>query len=237
MDGARFANAVASLGVSPADVTWRAGVDVLCFGGTKMGLPVGGRRWSSTAGLPADFAYRCKQAQTTGLEDALPVGALAGMLEGDAWLRHARPRQRDGTAAWPTGWRPRRATALPVEANGVFAALPDAALDGCGRAAGALHLHRRRGRVSYAPDTTPERVDALLADRGNDVMKSHCFCSACGAPLAPTPLAGRLRLACNGALRPCRMGQSAAGGGGARRARGSSCWRATMPGSPASSGW
>ena len=41
MDGARFANAVASLGVAPADITWRAGVDVLCFGGTKMGLPVG----------------------------------------------------------------------------------------------------------------------------------------------------------------------------------------------------
>ena len=41
MDGARFANAVATLGCHPADVTWRAGVDVLCFGGTKNGLPVG----------------------------------------------------------------------------------------------------------------------------------------------------------------------------------------------------
>ena len=41
MDGARFANAVASLGVAPAEITWKAGVDVLCFGGTKMGLPVG----------------------------------------------------------------------------------------------------------------------------------------------------------------------------------------------------
>ena len=40
MDGARFANAVASLNVAPADITWRVGVDVLCFGGTKMGLPV-----------------------------------------------------------------------------------------------------------------------------------------------------------------------------------------------------
>ena len=37
MDGARFANAVAALGVSPADITWRAGVDVLSFGGTKNG--------------------------------------------------------------------------------------------------------------------------------------------------------------------------------------------------------
>ena len=37
MDGARFANAVAAMGCAPADITWRAGVDVLCFGGTKNG--------------------------------------------------------------------------------------------------------------------------------------------------------------------------------------------------------
>ena len=41
MDGARFANAIVSTGAKPADMTWRAGVDVLCFGGTKNGLPVG----------------------------------------------------------------------------------------------------------------------------------------------------------------------------------------------------
>ena len=41
MDGARFANAVANLGVSPRDMTWKAGVDVLCFGGVKNGNAVG----------------------------------------------------------------------------------------------------------------------------------------------------------------------------------------------------
>jgi len=41
MDGARFANAVASLGVQPKEITWQAGVDVLCFGGTKNGTHVG----------------------------------------------------------------------------------------------------------------------------------------------------------------------------------------------------
>jgi threonine aldolase len=41
MDGARFANAIATLGVSPAEMTWRAGVDVLSFGGTKNGIAVG----------------------------------------------------------------------------------------------------------------------------------------------------------------------------------------------------
>ena len=62
MDGARFANAVASLDVDPADITWRAGVDVLCFGGTKMGLPVGEAVVFFNRELAEDFAYRCKQA-------------------------------------------------------------------------------------------------------------------------------------------------------------------------------
>ena len=62
MDGARFANAVAALGLAPADVTWRAGVDVLCFGGTKMGLPVGEAVVFFDRGLSEEFAWRCKQA-------------------------------------------------------------------------------------------------------------------------------------------------------------------------------
>ena len=41
MDGARFANAVAALGVAPKEITWEAGVDVLCFGGTKNGIALG----------------------------------------------------------------------------------------------------------------------------------------------------------------------------------------------------
>jgi threonine aldolase len=49
MDGARFANAVASLGVAPADITWRAGVDVLCFGGSKNGIALGEAVIFSTA--------------------------------------------------------------------------------------------------------------------------------------------------------------------------------------------
>ena len=41
MDGARFANAVAALNVAPKEITWQAGVDVLCFGGTKNGIAIG----------------------------------------------------------------------------------------------------------------------------------------------------------------------------------------------------
>ena len=69
MDGARFANACASLDCSPADITWKAGVDVLCFGGTKNGMAVGEtivfliRNWLPTsntaASRPVNSHPRC----------------------------------------------------------------------------------------------------------------------------------------------------------------------------------
>ena len=62
MDGARFANACAHLGCEPADITWKAGVDVLCFGGTKNGMAVGEAILFFDHGLAEDFDYRCKQA-------------------------------------------------------------------------------------------------------------------------------------------------------------------------------
>ena len=167
MDGARFANAVASLGVSPAEVTWRAGVDVLCFGGTKMGLPVGEAVVFFDRGLAEDFAYRCKQAGQLASKMRFLSAPWLGMLEGDAWLRHARHanamarRLADGLATIPAAQ-----LRFPVEANGVFAALPDAALDGLRSRGWRFYTFIGAGgaRFMCAWDTTPERVDALLAD-------------------------------------------------------------------------
>ena len=61
MDGARFANAVVALGVTPKELTWEAGVDVLCFGGTKNGLAVGEAVVFFNPELAREFDYRCKQ--------------------------------------------------------------------------------------------------------------------------------------------------------------------------------
>ena len=62
MDGARFANAVASLKIKPKEITWQAGVDVLCFGGTKNGSPVGEAVVFFNHDLANEFDYRCKQS-------------------------------------------------------------------------------------------------------------------------------------------------------------------------------
>jgi threonine aldolase len=62
MDGARFANAVASLGVAPKELTWQAGVDVLCFGGTKLGMGFAEAVIFFDRKLSTEFEWRCKQA-------------------------------------------------------------------------------------------------------------------------------------------------------------------------------
>lgn len=167
MDGARFANAVASLDVSPADVTWRAGVDVLCFGGTKMGLPVGEAVVFFDRALSEDFAWRCKQAGQLASKMRFLSAPWLGMLEGDVWLRHARHanamarRLADGLATLPGA-----KLLFPVEANGVFAELPAAAIAGLRARGWRFYTFIGAGgaRFMCAWDTTPARVDALLAD-------------------------------------------------------------------------
>ena len=90
MDGARFANAVASLNVHPSEITWRAGVDVLCFGGTKNGLPVGEAVVFFDKALAADFAYRLKQAGQLASKMRFISAPWLGLLDNDVWLRNAR---------------------------------------------------------------------------------------------------------------------------------------------------
>src|SRR5579863_2794784 len=89
MDGARFANACAHLGLSPAEMTWKSGVDVLCFGGTKNGLAIGEAVLFFDHKLAADFDYRCKQAGQLASKMRFLAAPWIGMLESGAWLRNA----------------------------------------------------------------------------------------------------------------------------------------------------
>jgi threonine aldolase len=90
MDGARFANAVASLGVAPKEVTWKVGVDVLCFGGTKNGMAIGEAVVFFKRELAHEFAYRCKQSGQLASKMRFLAAPWVGMLESGAWLRNAR---------------------------------------------------------------------------------------------------------------------------------------------------
>jgi len=167
MDGARFANAVAAQGIAPADLSWRVGVDVLCFGGTKMGLPIGEAVVFFDRSLALDFAWRCKQAGQLASKMRFLSAPWLGMLEGDAWLRHAghanamAQRLAAGLASVPG-----TSLLFPVEANGVFVTLPAAVLDGLRTLGWRFYTFIGAGgaRFMCAWDTPPDRVDALLAD-------------------------------------------------------------------------
>ncbi len=129
MDGARFANAVAALNLTPADLTWRAGVDVLCFGGTKMGLPVGEAIVFFDRKLGEEFSFRCKQAGQLASKMRFLSAPWLAMLSHDHWLRHARhanamAQRLSQKIAGIAGAE----MLLPTEANGVFVNLPQEAL-------------------------------------------------------------------------------------------------------------
>ncbi len=105
MDGARFANACASLGCSPAEMTWKSGVDVLCFGGTKNGMAMGEAVLFFDRALATDFDYRCKQAGQLASKMRFLSAPWVGMLESGAWLRNAEHANRVRTAVCGADWR------------------------------------------------------------------------------------------------------------------------------------
>ena len=168
MDGARFANAVAALGVAPADLTWRAGVDVLCFGGTKNGIAIGEAVVFFDRELARDFDYRCKQGGQLASKMRFLSAPWLGMLQDGAWLRHARHANgMAGRLAAGLEKIPGVKISFPVQSNGVFAIIPKPA---------EQKLHERgwhfytgvvtpeESRLMCSWDTTPADVDAFVAD-------------------------------------------------------------------------
>jgi threonine aldolase len=94
MDGARFANAVAALDCAPKAITWEAGVDVLCFGGTKNGLATGELVIFFKKELSSEFDYRLKQAGQLGSKMRFLAAPWLALLTGDVWLRNAQHANR-----------------------------------------------------------------------------------------------------------------------------------------------
>jgi threonine aldolase len=126
MDGARLANAAARLGATPADLSWRCGVDILSFGGVKNGLGIGEVVIIFDPELRDEFEWRVKQSGHLNSKMRLATAGWCGLLEGDAWRDNAHHANcmADRLAAKMRGLPGVRVTA-PVEANGVFAELPE----------------------------------------------------------------------------------------------------------------
>ena len=126
MDGARFANAVAALQIHPKELTWRAGVDVLTFGGTKSGMPVGETVIFFDKSLAYEFDYRCKQAGQLASKMRYLSAPWFGLIKDNAILRHADhanacARKLAAAISGVPGAR----LVHPTEANAVFVELPE----------------------------------------------------------------------------------------------------------------
>ena len=165
VDGARFANAVAHLGCRPADLTWRAGVDVLVFGGTKNGLSAGELVVFFDRSKSAEFAYRAKQAGQVASKMRLLSCQWAALLDNDTWLAHAA-HANSMAARLAAAVSPTAKVVYPVEANAVYAAVPPAAAVALRDRGWDLYALPGTGGLRFlcSWDTTEADVDAVVAD-------------------------------------------------------------------------
>jgi threonine aldolase len=122
MDGARFANAVAYLGCSPADITWRAGVDVLSFGATKNGALAAEAVVFFDPALVRDFELRRKRAGHLISKSRFVAAQLLAYVETGVWKRNA---VRANALAQRVGAAAGSSLLYPVEANEIFVRLGD----------------------------------------------------------------------------------------------------------------
>ncbi|MFS8197958.1 threonine aldolase family protein [Streptomyces sp. CWNU-52B] len=166
MDGARFAGAVAALGATPAELTWRAGVDVLSFGATKNGTMTAEAIVVFDRSLTAELSFRAKRAGQLASKTRFHAAQLDAYLTDDLWLRNAAhanamaARLQDGLKAVP------EVELLgAAEANILFCRLPRQLTERL-LSDGYAFYHDRyepgvvRFVASFA--TTPQDIDGLL---------------------------------------------------------------------------
>lgn len=161
MDGSRFANAVVELGLTPKEISWQCGVDVLCLGGTKNGITHGDAVIFFNKELAEDFAYRVKQAGQLASKMRFIAAQWVGLLKDNVWLQNAK--HSNGCAALLESLLteiPSVEIMFPRQANSVFVKLPVEVINKLH--ANGWHFYTFIGvggaRLMCSWDTTEERV-------------------------------------------------------------------------------
>ena len=167
MDGARFANALVSLGCKPKEITWQLGLDLLCLGGIKNGCGAGELVVFFKKELAREFDYRAKQAGQLASKMRFLAAPWLGLLRDDVWLRNA---QRANASAKNLATKLKAATGLEPafsqDANGLFVRMPEPLV---------RHLQGRGWqfykfvepdiyRLMCSWDTTESIIDQFVAD-------------------------------------------------------------------------
>ncbi len=171
MDGARIANAVASLGCHPAEVTSEAGVDILSFGGTKNGAMLAEAAVIFHPALAEDFAYIHKRAGQLPSKARYVSAQLQALLADGLWIENGR-HANAMAGLLRNGLIGRKGVGLlhPVEANELFVTLPKAMADNAMGRGHFFYAWPNEGADAYrlvtSFATTEVEVAQFLADLG-----------------------------------------------------------------------
>ena len=167
MDGARFANAVASLGCAPREITWQRGIDVLAFGGTKNGTAAGELVVFFNRELARAFDYRVKQGAQLASKTRFLAAPWTGLLADDVWLKNAR---HANTMARLLEEKLRAIglanLAFPREANALFVRLPNDIVERMHAAGWHFQNFFEPGvyRLMCSWSTTEAEIEEFVAD-------------------------------------------------------------------------
>ncbi len=182
MDGARFANALVSLGVSPADMTWRAGIDALSFGATKNGALACEAVVFFDPALARNFAYLRKRAGHTLSKGRFLGAQMEAYLTGGLWLKlagraNAAARRLSERLSAGAGIR----IAWPTEANEVFAVAPDATVEAWREAGAEFHPWSTRALAAECMPGAGETLVRLVTSFETDDREIDRLAELAGA--------------------------------------------------------
>ena len=171
MDGARFANAIVSLNVSPAEMTWKSGVDVLSFGGTKNGCLTAEAVVFFKPELVGNFPYLHKRSGQLLSKMRFVSAQLEAYISNDVWLRNARNANSmakllsEGFAKFPE-----IKLAYTTQSNEVFVHLPSSTinlLNAKGYNVSEDELDGKSVRFVTAWNTVSDDIDKLISTISN----------------------------------------------------------------------
>ncbi len=163
MDGSRLANAIAHLGCAPADITWRAGVDILSFGFTKNGAMAAEAVIFFDIALARDFEHRRKRGGHTLSKMRFVSAQIEACIQSGLWLRNAHNANSAAS---------RLANALadipgvevkgPVDANMIFVWMPPALTSALHSAGFGFPVLNGWARLVTSFNTTEEAVSRFI---------------------------------------------------------------------------
>jgi threonine aldolase len=176
MDGARFANALVALGCTPAEMTWKAGIDVLSFGATKNGAFACEAVIFFDPAKAATFAYQCKRAGHILSKGRLLGAQMVAYLDNDHWLDLARTANAH-TAKLTRGLSDIPGVRIPWDAptNQAFAIIPRKADEALKRAGARYYDWGTRGLNDPQSLASDEIFVRLVTSFATDPQSVQAF--------------------------------------------------------------